>query len=145
MAHLPFYRCPSTCVVCVHAGCSSVVDVALLLDLSGSVEYELVTEFARALVLELQVNTDAVRVAVVTFADNVTRVIMLDEFVAQQRNLIETLNFQQVQGKTNIQVTPPSARSTPSLRDGCVASSQAICTLYCVDTLLSAGPVNTVS
>ena len=98
-------------------GCSSVVDVVLMLDLSGSVEYQLVTELGRALVLELQVNTDAVRVGVVTFSDNVSRVIALDAFVRQQSNLIETLNFQQLRGKTNIQV-----RSPPHIHGYLVAS-----------------------
>jgi len=85
-----------------------VVDVVILLDLSPSVEYDLVTEFARAVVLDLNVNTDAVRVGVISFSDDVTRVILLDGFIGQQRYLIENINFRQRRGKTNIQVTGDS-------------------------------------
>jgi len=88
-----------------YTGCSSVLDLVLLLDLSGSVLYEPIMEFSRALALNLNINSDAVRIGVVTFADNVSNVILLDQFIQQQRNFIEALNFRQHRGETNIQVT----------------------------------------
>jgi len=89
------------------ADCPSVLDVVLLLDLSGSVEaeYELIMDFSRALSLGLDINSDAVRVGVVAFSDNVSHVINLDQFIGQQRNFTEALNFPHHRGKTNIQVS----------------------------------------
>jgi len=82
-----------------------VLDLVLVLDLSGSVEYDLIMDFSRALSLGLNINSDAVRVGVVAFSDNVSRVIQLDQFITQQRNFIEALNFPRRLGATNIQVT----------------------------------------
>ena len=83
------------------AGCPSVLDVVLVLDLSGSVEaeYELIMDFSRALSFGLDINTDAVRVGVVAFSDNVSHVIQLDQFIGQQRNFTEALNFPHHRGK----------------------------------------------
>ena len=81
-----------------------MLDVVLVLDLSGSVAYELVMDFSRTLSLDLNINTDAVRVGVVAFSNNVSRVIHLDQFIGQQRNVIEALNLPHRRGATNIQV-----------------------------------------
>jgi len=82
------------------------LDVVLILDLSGSVEaeYELIMAFSRALVLGLSINSDSVRVGIVAFSDNVSHVIQLDEYIRQQRNLTERLNFPHHRGETHIQV-----------------------------------------
>ena len=84
-----------------------MLDVVLILDLSGSVdaEYELIMDFSRALSLGLSIDSGAVRVGVVAFCDNVSQVIYLDEFIRQQRSFIENLNFPHHYGETNIQVT----------------------------------------
>ena len=84
-----------------------MLDVVLVLDLSGSVEaeYDLIIDFSRALSLGLSINSDAVRVGVVAFCDNVSRVIYLNEFIGQQSRFIEHLNFPHHRGATNIQVT----------------------------------------
>jgi len=84
-----------------------MMDVVLILDLSGSVEaeYNLIMDFSRALTLGLSINTGAARVGVVAFSDNVSDVIPLNEFIRQQRGLIERFNFPHHRGETNIQVT----------------------------------------
>jgi len=94
--------------VCTSAGCRSTLDVALLLDLSGSVEaeYDLIMDFSRALTLGLSINNDAVRVGVVPFSDNVSRVIYLNQFIGRQHDLVEVFNFAHHRGRTNIQVSP---------------------------------------
>ena len=99
-----------------YAGCSSILDVVLVLDLSGSVEaeYELIMDFSRALSLGLDINSDSARVGVVTFADNVSNVILLDQFIQQQRNFIEALNFPHHRGATNIQVTRLTSTVKPA-------------------------------
>jgi len=79
-----------------------VLDVVLVVDISGS-SFEAV-QFSRALSFGLHINTDAVRVGVVAFTYNVTHVIPLDQFIRQQRNLIESINFPRRRGVTNIQV-----------------------------------------
>jgi len=91
-----------------------VLDVVLILDLSGSVEaeYELIMDFARALSLGLSIDSDSVRVGVVAFSDNASHVIQLDEFIQRQRNFIERLNFPHHRGETNIQVTITRTTST---------------------------------
>ena len=83
-----------------------MVDLVMILDLSGSVEaeYELIMDFARALSAGLDINSDSARVGVVAFSDNVSHVYPLDQFIRQQRNLIEALNFPHHRGATNIQV-----------------------------------------
>jgi len=88
------------------AGCPAVLDIVLVLDLSGSVEaeYDLIMDFSRALSLGLNINSGGVRVGVVAFSDNVSHVIELDDFIREQRNLIEALNFPHHRGATNIQV-----------------------------------------
>jgi len=89
-----------------------VLDVALLLDMSDSAEYDLITQFSRTLSIGLSINNDAVRVGVVVFSGNVSRVIPLNQFITRQRNLIQALNFARRHGKaTNIQVAILSSRS----------------------------------
>ena len=88
----------------------------LMLDLSGSVEYNLVMDFARALTLALNIDNDAVRVGVVAFSDDVVRVYQLDQFVGEQRSVFEALTFRHYRGATNIQVTgdnSPVAMAAP--------------------------------
>ena len=89
------------------AACSSLDDIVLVLDLSGSVEaeYDLIMDFSRALVAGLNIDDDWARVGVVAFCDNVSNVIPLDQFIRRQNDLIEALNFPHHRGKTNIQVT----------------------------------------
>jgi len=114
--------------MCVYvcAECPAILDVVLLLDLSGSVEaeYNLIMDFARALAVGLPVNTDAVRVGVVAFSDNVSRIIYLNEFAGQQRNLIEALNFRHHRGRTNIQVARSKSASILKISVGIIAHTQ---------------------
>ena len=90
----------------VRIGCSSVLDAVLVLDLSSSVEYDIIMDFTRALSLGLHINSDAVRLGLVAFSDNVFHVINLDQFIGQQRNFSEALNLiPHHRGETNIQVS----------------------------------------
>lgn len=84
--------------------CSAVIDVALVLDLSGSLDdvYDSVVEFAKMTIYGLPVAVDRVHVAVVTFSDNATIQFYLDAYEtnADVRN---ALVFRRSGGKTNTQ------------------------------------------
>lgn len=88
------------------AECNASLDVVFILDLSGSVktEYDLIVDFTRRTVAGLDVDSDLVRVGVVTYDYNVTNVIYLNAYIGRQRNFSDALNFIHDEGRTNTQV-----------------------------------------
>jgi collagen type VI alpha len=105
----PQYRAGANCTIT----CTTRLDVVLVLDISGSVieEYNLVMDFSRMLVAGLDIDSDSVRVGVVTFDTTVTNEIRLDRYIQQPRGLNEALNFIHDLGRTNTQAALHAMRT----------------------------------
>ena len=88
------------------SACPSSLDVVFVLDLSGSVEdeYNLIVDFTRRTAAGLDVDSDRVRVGVVTYDYNVTNTILLNQYIQRGRNFTDALNFIHDLGRTNTQV-----------------------------------------
>jgi len=91
-------RCSELC-----AGCGVQLDLAFVLDLSGSVEeaYGLVLELARQTISGLNVDrSSGTRVAVITFSDQATVKFYLDEY-ASTSEVLNALVFRRA-SKRNV-------------------------------------------
>lgn len=93
--------------------CGHNFDVVMILDLSGSVqdEYELVIEFARAVVQGLDIDNNSSRFGLVTFATNVSDVIYMDEYIGQKQSLLDAIEFYHEGGYTNTQAALYTVRT----------------------------------
>jgi Mg-chelatase subunit ChlD len=106
---LHMYRCdcpPEFTGVNCQIGCSgSQMDLAIILDLSGSTaqQYQLATEFADELIMGLDMNQDRVRVAVVTYNETAKIEFYLNEHLSDKFSVQNAMRLPHRGGKTNAQ------------------------------------------
>jgi len=74
-----------------------------MLDISGSVqdEYEQSIQLARAIVQGLDVNSGAVRIGALAFSNYVVGEFFMNQYVGNQQNVINAVNFYPLFGETN--------------------------------------------
>ena len=70
-------------------GCNKQLDVVLVLDFSGSVHhvYDIILEFAKRLIENLNIDSGDVRVGVVSYSNRATLQFNLNEFRTKKENL----------------------------------------------------------
>jgi len=91
------------------------LDIALVLDLSGSIEDEsnipLVINLTRALVADFDIKNDNVRVGIVTYSTDVQNIIYMNQYEGNPQALLEALTFNiQPGGYTNTQAALSAMR-----------------------------------
>lgn len=102
------------------SGCTRRLDLVFVLDLSGSVEkeYHLVVNFARAVTHGLNIDSDLVRVGVVTYATSVTDQFFMNTYSGLKQGVINALNFYHEGGRTNTQAAIAAAINQFTLARG---------------------------
>ena len=90
------------------------VDVVLVVILSYRMinNFSSIIDLIHAIVIGLDVNSDWARVGVVTYADNVTYIVALNQSIGQQSNLLEYLNFYAYGGASNMIAALRTMRQT---------------------------------
>ena len=99
-------------------GCGRQMDVALILDLSGSVSLvrDVILEFAYEFVRELPVGADVARVSVITFSDSAQVNFQLSTF-SNLREVLNALSFAPSTGTTHTQAALQLLTSQVFTRD----------------------------
>jgi collagen type VI alpha len=85
--------------------CRRQYDIALVLDLSGSVEeaYTTLSTFSRRFVQGLEFRFDRMRLALVTYADRGSVNFRLDSYTGSKEDILNALSFPRTGGRTNTQ------------------------------------------
>lgn len=93
------------------SACTRRLDLVFVLDLSGSVEdeYRLVVSFARQVTYGLNIDSDLVRIGVVTYATTVTDQFSMNTYSGLKQSVINALNFYHEGGRTNTQAAIETA------------------------------------
>ena len=96
------------------SGCSSLLDLVLVLDASGSVQRErmhYVREFAEEVVMKMDVGPTATRVGGVYFSDAAVVEFTLDQYTTKQDVIQGIRNIPYVGGRTNLADAQRKART----------------------------------
>ena len=90
--------------VVLATGCTKQMDIAFILDLSGSVDtiYDLSVSFISEVVNGLPFQMGRVRVALISFSDNAKVEFYLNKYQSKQE-VLNALSFRAAGGKTNTQ------------------------------------------
>jgi len=104
-----------TILTCL-AGCSRLMDVVIILDLSGSIyevgRYEMMMELARAIVVGLPVAAGRARVGVVTYDSTARDQFYMRTFDRDVEALLNAFEFNHAGGTTNTQDALNLARTS---------------------------------